>query len=151
MERYSADTSVGAITQEFWSAGRLTLEWWLVPRLREDVVHPRPETSVAEVATNGSGPARVTLSNGEDLTVDKIVFATGYRADLGKVPYLSPMASAIDVADGFPALDEGMQTSVPGLYMPGFPSTKDFGPFFGFTRGCPVAASIIVEDLLARR
>jgi hypothetical protein len=52
--------------------------------------------------------------------------------------------------DGFPALDEAFGSSLPGLYLPGFVATRDFGPFFGFVKGAPAAASLIVQDLLAR-
>jgi len=48
-------------------------------------------------------------------------------------------------------LDERFQTSVPGLFMPGFVATRDFGPFFGFVRGCPAAATLITAALLDRR
>jgi hypothetical protein len=51
------------------------------------------------------------------------------------------------VTDGFPVLDEAFGSSVPGLYFPGFPATRDFGPFFGFARGAPTAAVIIARDL----
>ncbi|MGD9794683.1 MAG: hypothetical protein AB7V43_14495 [Acidimicrobiia bacterium] len=36
-------------------------------------------------------------------------------------------------------------------YLSRFASTKDFGPFFGFTRGCTTAAVMIVDDLAAVR
>jgi hypothetical protein len=54
------------------------------------------------------------------------------------------------VADGFPVLDEALGSSLPGLYLPGFAATRDFGPFFGFVKGSPAAATLIVRDLLAR-
>jgi hypothetical protein len=54
------------------------------------------------------------------------------------------------VVDGFPVLDESFQSSIAGLYVTGFASTRDFGPFFGFTKGYPAAAAIIVDDLLRR-
>ena len=31
--------------------------------------------------------------------------------------------------------------------MAGFVATRDFGPFFGFVRGCPAAATLIVAAL----
>jgi hypothetical protein len=40
-----------------------------------------------------------------------------------------------------------MQTSVPGLYIPGFAATQDFGPFFGFVKGAPAAAHLIVQSI----
>ena len=89
---------------------------------------------------------RVALSDGAELDVDRIVFATGYRADVGAVAYLPAVAAT----DGFPDLDESFGTSIPGLYVPGFLATRDFGPFFGFVRGAVPAATIIARDLARR-
>ena len=44
-------------------------------------------------------------------------------------------------------LDADFQTSLPGLYIPGFPSTRDFGPFFGFVAGATTTAAIIGDAL----
>ena len=49
----------------------------------------------------------------------------------------------LELAGGFPVLDEDFQTSLAGLYIPGFPSTRDFGPFFGFVAGATTTAAII--------
>jgi hypothetical protein len=59
------------------------------------------------------------------------------------VPYLPHLASK----NGFPVLDTAMQSSVPGLYLPGFAATQDFGPFFGFVKGAPAAATLIARSL----
>ena len=136
-----------AITRQFWEAGRLTLEWWLAPRLRGERFTRRPGTSVVSVAPEGPAAARVALSDGTELVVDRIVLATGYKADLGRVPYLAGVLDQVEVADGFPVLDEAFQTSLPGLYLPGFTGTRDFGPFFGFTKGCPAAATLVTRGL----
>jgi hypothetical protein len=92
----------------------------------------------------------MTLSNGERLNVDHVVFASGFRAELGRVPYLTRLTSQIDCSNGFPVLDEAFGTSLTGLYIVGFSATQDFGPFFGFVKGCPAAATLVVRDLLAR-
>jgi hypothetical protein len=63
---------------------------------------------------------------------------------------LAGVLDRIQMADGFPLLDEAFGTSLPGLYLPGFVATRDFGPFFGFVKGTPAAATLIVQDLLAR-
>jgi cation diffusion facilitator CzcD-associated flavoprotein CzcO len=136
-----------AITRQFWEVGRLTLEWWLTPRLQGDRFHRRPGTSVVSVMAGGSGTARVRLSDGTELSVDRIVLATGYKGDLARVPYLAGVLDRIEVADGFPVLDETFQASLPGLYLPGFTGTRDFGPFFGFTKGCPTAAALVTRGL----
>lgn len=141
-----------AITRRFWEVGRLTLEWWLTPRLSGDRFHRWPGTEVVDVEADrdGDGTATVTLSNGERLTVDRIVFATGYKPDLRRVPYLRDVLDEVDLADGSPVLDEAFQSTVAGLYIPGLAATRDFGPFFGFTKACPAAATLIVDDVLAR-
>ena len=137
------------ITRQFWEAGRLTLEWWLAPRLATDQFHRWPGTSVIDIREDG-GAVVGDLSNGERLSVDRIVFATGYKANVTNVPYLGALVDAIDLIDGFPVLDEAFQTSIPGLYITGFAATRDFGPFLGFTKACPAAARLIVESLLRR-
>jgi FAD-dependent urate hydroxylase len=140
-----------AIAQQFWAVGRLTLEPWLTPRLDRVGIHRWPRTEVVKVDSSAAtGELRVLLSNGEQLMVDRIIFATGYRADLARVPYLATLTGRITRADGFPVLDEAFQTSLPGLYLTGFSATKDFGPFFGFVKGAPTAATLITRDLLSR-
>jgi FAD-dependent urate hydroxylase len=113
-------------------------------------VHRRPGTAVVRAEDDGQQTS-VTLSDGERLDVDFVVFATGYRADLSTVGYLDGLAGGdVAVEDGFPVLDESFGSTVPGLYVAGFSSTRDFGPFFGFMRGAVPTASLVVEDLLAR-
>jgi hypothetical protein len=80
----------------------------------------------------------VRLTDGTQLAFDRLVFATGYQADLSRVPYLPPMAAG---------LDENMQSSLEGLYLPGFTATQDFGPFFGFVKGAPAAATIVANHM----
>jgi len=77
-----------------------------------------------------------------------VVFASGYQVDLTRVPYLAPVLPGMSTTEGFPDLSAGFETSVRGLYMTGFASTRDFGPFFGFTKGCPSSARIVVTDML---
>jgi FAD-dependent urate hydroxylase len=134
------------ITRTFWEAGRRTLEWWLTPRLAGDRFHIWPQAQVIGI-TNRSETTVVTLSTGQRLSVDRVIFATGYKAEVANVPYLHPLIADIDVLDGYPALDEKFQSSVSGLYFPGFAASRDFGPFFGFTKACPAAATIIVDAL----
>jgi cation diffusion facilitator CzcD-associated flavoprotein CzcO len=146
--RHLDDPEREAIGREFWAAGRLTLEWWLSPRLIGERFHRWPSAQVLEVRDGpGEREVTVTLSTGDRLVVDHIVYATGYKASVQGVPYLSGVMDQVDTADGFPVLDESFQSTCAGLYFTGFTATRDFGPFFGFTRGCPVAAQLIATDL----
>jgi cation diffusion facilitator CzcD-associated flavoprotein CzcO len=128
-----------AIGRRFWEVGRLTLEHWLAPRLARAPVHRHANAEVVG-AHNGD----ITLSSGITVHADRVVFACGYRSDIDRVPYLP----RISTSGGFPDLDSAFQTSVPGLYIPGFAATRDFGPFFGFVRGAVPAAQMIVRDIM---
>jgi cation diffusion facilitator CzcD-associated flavoprotein CzcO len=138
-----------SIASQFWQVGRLTLEDWLVPRLRPDIVESHPRTEVRSVSSDADGPVALGLSDGQTVVVDHVVFASGYRADLAAVPYLAGVLDRVSVVDGFPCLSPGFETTLPGLFVTGFAATRDFGPFYGFTKGCPSAARISVEEMLA--
>jgi cation diffusion facilitator CzcD-associated flavoprotein CzcO len=146
-----------AINQLFWDKGRLTLEYWLTPRLPAERVHRHPGNEVVSVSVPVSGDTEhsdgaidLTLSNQAHLHADYVVIACGYVVDLARVPYLRGVLPDIETIDGFPILDESSQTTVDGLYITGYPATRDFGPFFGFVRAAPAAATLIVRGVLAR-
>jgi len=136
-----------AIGRRFWAEGRLKLEPWLTARLDKPSVHRWPNAPVAACREAPGGEIEVGLSNGTRLALDYVVLATGYKADMTKVPYLSGVVDRLELADGFPVLDEHFQSSLEGLFVTGFPATRDFGPFFGFVRGCPVAATLTTAGL----
>jgi FAD-dependent urate hydroxylase len=140
-----------AIARRFWEVGRLTLEHWLTPRLDSDRVHRWAGLHVTDADPAAHREAlEVTLSDSTRLGIDYLVFACGYRAELSNVPYLRSLIGRLQVSDGFPVLDEAFQTTLQGLYLTGFSATKDFGPFFGFVKGAPAAAALIVRDVLSR-
>ena len=136
-----------AIAKRFWAEGRLKLEPWLTPRLEKPSVHRWPNTSVTACEEAPDGEIEARLSTEERLAVDHVVLATGYKPDMREVPYLSGVIDCMELADGFPVLDDHFQSSVPGLFVTGFPATRDFGPFFGFVRGCPMAATLTTAGL----
>ena len=113
---------------------------------------PRPSpivpAALAIMPPAGATDVTLTLSDGTAVAVDQVLFASGYRADLARVPYLSGVLDQVSVTDGFPDLSEGFETSLNGLYITGFASTRDFGPFYGFTAGCASAARIAVAEML---
>jgi thioredoxin reductase len=139
-----------AITRRFWEIGRLTLEYWLTPRLQSNGITRRPRTEVIEASAGRDRELDVMLSDSSRLAVDRVVIACGYRADLASVPYLQGVIERVAIADGYPVLDEYFQTTLDGLYITGFSATRDFGPFFGFVKGAPASATVIVRNLLSR-
>ena len=140
-----------AVARRFWEVGRLTLEHWLTPRLDSDRIHRWPGVEVLKADPGRHHEAlQVVLSDSTPLAVDHVVFACGYRAALGNVSYLRGVRGRIQLDDGFPVLDEALQTTLDGLYITGFSATKAFGPFFGFVKASPASAMLIVRDVLSR-
>jgi len=93
----------------------------------------------------------VNLDNGSRLRVDFVVLATGYHVDLTRLTLLADASilPRIQTAGGYPVLDDTFQSTLPGMYFAGLTSTRDFGPMFGFVRGCTATARLIVDHLVA--
>jgi thioredoxin reductase len=135
------------IRQKFFANGRLILEPWLDPRVHQPNIQIHENTNIAGVR-NLSDSYEVELLNGKRINVHHILLATGYRTNMSNIRFLdSSILKSLEIADGYPVLDPEFQTSVPGLYITGVAATQDFGPFFGFTAACPVAAKIIAEAI----
>lgn len=139
------------VSRRQWAEGRLKLEPWLAPRLAGDRVRVLPKTEIVK-SVEQNGELVVTLSNGAEVVCDKVVFATGYKVDITRVPVLSSgnILRQLETRNGFPVLDDHLQTSVPGLFITSMPAIQDFGPFFGFTIAVRVSAKLICDAIVER-
>jgi thioredoxin reductase len=135
-----------AIVHRMWAAGRLTLEPWLLPRITRPEVHVHANSRI--VGCDAAGDALAAeLDAGGTLTVDRVVLATGYAFDLGRVPFLRELAPEIAMRNEFPVLDDHLETSLPGLYATSLAAVQEFGPFFGFTLAARASAKMIARGL----
>ena len=141
-----------AIEARFWEEGHLKLEPWLATRISKDNVQLWPHTNIESCKVLSDGTLQVRLSGGHQVEVDHVLFATGYRVDLQKVPYLSKatIMPQLKTSNGYPVLDEYFQSTVPGLYITGVAAKQDFGPVYAFVRGCPSSARIIGDHIQSR-
>jgi hypothetical protein len=141
-----------AIEGRFWGEGRLKLEPWLAPRISKENVRLWPHSTIDSCRMLADGSLDIRLTGGAHVEVDHVIFATGYKVDIQRVPYFSKTSilQRLKVSNGFPVLDEDFQTSVPGLYITGFAATKDFGPVYGFVRGCRTSAKIIGDHIYSQ-
>lgn len=150
--RRLSQTEKDAVSHRQWAEGRLKLESWLAPRIASERVKLLPNTEIVS-SVEENGELKVTLNNGEQIVCDKVILATGYKVDITRVPVLSSgnILAQMETRNGFPVLDDHLQTSVPGLFITSMPAMQDFGPFFGFTIAVRVSAKLICDAILARK
>lgn len=138
-----------ALEKRLWAEGRLKVEPWLEARLNDDRVRIWPRTEL-EATSAENGSLVVQLNDGNRVTVDQIVLATGYKVKISQLPYLAAgnILGRLKTQNGFPVLDDHFQTSIPGLFITSMPATQDFGPFFGFTIAVRASAKLICEAVV---
>lgn len=133
------------IRHDFWAAGRLVLEEWLDARVHQPNIHIHGGTQLVTVSLRDDKTLDILLDNDARFNAQHILLATGYKPDIQRVAFLdrATILDAVQTTDGFPVLDTEFQTTLPNLFVTGLVAARDFGPFFGFTVACPVAAKII--------
>jgi len=133
------------VSRRQWAEGRLKLEPWLERRITKDVIHLYPESLPTECTVRPGGDLGVTLSTGEKIVVDHVLLATGYQVDISRTPMLARgnALERLETRNGFPVLDECMQSNLAGLYLTSMSATQDFSPFFGFTVAVRTSARLI--------
>lgn len=109
-----------------------------------------PNTQVTSCDELPSGELEVKLDNGQGLTVDHIILATGYKVQINQVPFLGrgELLDELHIHNGYPVLDEHFQTNIPGLYFTSMAATQDFGPFFAFTISVRTSAKLIGQAIV---
>jgi hypothetical protein len=89
----------------------------------------------------------------EDLEfeADHIITATGYRASLDRLTFLSEaLRSKVETIGDTPSVGRGFTSSVPGLHFVGPLVAPSFGPLMRFVCGADYAAKTAVSRLAAR-
>ncbi len=118
---------------------------WLQPRLKE--VPISTGRSVISAVPVG-GRIALKLDDGTERCVDHVLLATGYRVDISRYSFLAQdLLRSIRRIDGFPLLDAGFETSVPGLHFLGAPAAWSFGPLMRFVAGTSFASRALTLRL----
>ena len=106
---------------------------WLRPRVANIPI--RLGRKVVAVSEAG-GKVKIALDDRSERVVDHVLLGTGYRVDISRYEFLAPdLLSRINRANGYPNLQAGFETSVPGLHMLGSPAAWSFGPLMQFVSG----------------
>jgi len=122
---------------------------WLNPRCAP--IRINTGTSVISASPAGE-QVILRLSDGTDRRVDHVLLATGYRVDISRYPFLSGrILESIRRIGGFPQLDSGFQTSIPGLHFLGAPAAWSFGPLMRFVAGAGFASCAVTRGIVGKR
>ncbi|SRR6266567_4013219 len=122
---------------------------WLVKRLEKVTIHlGRSVTSV----TVAGDRAKVRFDDGSERLIHHVLLGTGYRVDIAKYEFLAPeLIESIRQVDGYPVLEQGLETSVPGLHILGAPAARSFGPLMQFVSGTAYAANSLHRRIVNGR
>lgn len=126
--------------------------WWLKERAAGRFPVLCGRTLVA--AEPGYGVVRLRLldehGRPEDIVVDHVLAATGYRVDLRRLDLLDPdLRQSLRVFAGAPVLTSGFESSMPGLYFTGLAAAPSFGPLLRFVTGTGFAARRLTAAVTA--
>jgi hypothetical protein len=111
---------------------------WLQPRIAEIAI--TLGRRVVRTADAGS-QLHLWLDDGTERQVDHVLLATGFRVDVSRYPFLSQsLLRQLKTVDGFPVLNRGLESSIPGLHFLGKPASWSFGPLLGFVSGAEFAS-----------
>jgi cation diffusion facilitator CzcD-associated flavoprotein CzcO len=84
----------------------------------------------------------------ENLEVDHIIAATGFKVDVNRIGILDESLRAkIETLEGSPALSSNFESSVRGLYFVGVSAMNSLGPVFRFACGAEYAATRVSRHL----
>jgi hypothetical protein len=94
----------------------------------------------------------VRLNDGSERVVDRVLLGTGYQVNIAEYPFLSAsVLERIERVNGFPRLDEGFESSAPGLHFVGAPAAWSFGPLMRFVAGARFASQRVAERVRERK
>lgn len=126
--------------------------WWLRERVESRVpVLLERQVERCEVVED---QARLVLhgpDGAEELYVDHVLAATGYRVDVSRLTLLAPeLRQRVATSHGAPLLSSALESSVPGLFFTGIAAMDHFGPLMRFVCGAEFAARRVAEAVVAR-
>jgi hypothetical protein len=75
--------------------------------------------------------------------------ATGYALDIARYPFLAPeLIRSVRRVDGYPKLNTGLESSVPGLHFAGPITQGKFGPIMYSLGGTGYAARVLTRSIV---
>ena len=125
--------------------------WFLRGRFDQVPVLAGYQIKGAEASSDG---AILWLRSGngdaQQLKTEHVIAATGYRADIRRLPFLSAaITSQLKLLNNVPELSSHFESSVPGLFFVGPAAVDSFGPVLRFACGAKFTSNRL-SNYLAR-
>ena len=119
--------------------------WWLKQRVTGKIPLHTDHQVVAAAERHGKVQLSVRRNDSiVQIETDHVIAGTGYRVDLGRLPFLdSALREAIATFAGAPTLTGAFEASVPNLHFVGLASAMSFGPVMRFVFGTKHAATLL--------
>lgn len=118
---------------------------WLPARLGEVQLHLG---RTVQNATPTDLRLKLQISDASQCEVDHLLIGTGYKIDISRYQFLPPeLVASIRQADGYPELNDGFESSVPGLHFLGAPAAWSFGPLMRFVAGTEFGCARLAASL----
>jgi FAD-dependent urate hydroxylase len=122
---------------------------WLPARLKDVTI--KTGRFVAEARSSGS-QVQLKLNDGSVSSVDHVILGTGYSVDISRYKFLPPaIVKRVQVFGGYPVLDSGFSSSLPGLHFLGAPAARTFGPLLYFVAGTEFSSTVLTSEILKHR
>jgi cation diffusion facilitator CzcD-associated flavoprotein CzcO len=150
-QQYYADKFFYLTTEEKQEIRRelevATVSDFLVP-LVEGKVKQRPNTEIKKAQQTKDGKLNITLSSDENMVIDHLISATGFRFSVDKLPFLKSLSPLIcKEVDGTPKVDQHFESSLFGLYFAGPATAYSHGPAFRFIAGVWQTSKTIIPSI----
>ena len=116
---------------------------WLRPRAQEVIITTSRHAVSAAVCRD---KVLMRLNDDSERAVDHVLLGTGYKIDITRYGFLSAkLLQAVRTVNGYPVLNRGFESSLPGVYFVGATAAHSFGPFMRFVAGTQYAASALAR------
>jgi thioredoxin reductase len=117
---------------------------WLRPRM--DGI-PVTTGCQAVAAAEKGGKVQLQMNDGSERSFDHILLGTGYKIDIARYSFLSAkMLNTVRTVNGYPLLNAGFESSLPGLFFVGATATHSFGPLCRFVQGTHYTAAALARS-----
>jgi FAD-dependent urate hydroxylase len=118
---------------------------WLPVRLKN--VNIKTGRFVVDARSCGS-QVQLKLNSGSVSLFDHVLLGTGYSVDISRYKFFpQTILKKVQVFDGYPLLDSGFGSSLPGLHFTGAPAARTFGPLLYFVAGTEFSSVALTSEI----